>query len=100
NGFLYSLSPTITPSLIGTVSKIYNGNAVATLSGANYSNSGAIDGDTVTLNNPISGTYDDKNVGINKNVSVSGIAIASAINGSANVYGYQLSSTSANNNIG
>src|SRR5207248_11662124 len=62
--------------------------------------SGAIDGDTVTLNNPASGSYDTKNVGINKNVAVSGLSIASASNGAATVYGYQMASSSANANIG
>src|SRR5207249_3306072 len=100
NGFLYSIAPSITPSLIGSVSKGYDGTTTATLAGGNYSLSGAIDGDTVTLNNPVSGNYDTKNVGINKNVSLSGLAIASATDGAATVYGYQLASSSANANIG
>ncbi len=100
NGFLYTVAPVITPSLTGTVSKVYDGTTTATLAAGNYSVSGAIDGDTVTLNNPTSGTYADKNVGTSKNVSVSGIAIGSATNGAATVYGYQLSSTTANANIG
>src|SRR5205085_9728454 len=52
NGFLYTIAPTITPSLIGSVSKGYDGTTTATLAGGNYYLSGAIDGDTVTLNNP------------------------------------------------
>jgi hypothetical protein len=62
--------------------------------------SGAIDGDTVTLNNPAAGTYADKHVGTAKNVSVTGILIASASNGAAAVYGYQLASTGANADVG
>ncbi|MGH3581498.1 MAG: beta strand repeat-containing protein, partial [Mycobacterium sp.] len=100
NGFLYTLAPVITPSLIGTVNKVYDGTTAATLAGANYSLSGAIDGDTVTLNNPAAGVYDTRNVGINKDVSVSGIAIGSATNGAATIYGYTLSSSSANASIG
>ena len=49
NGFLYSLAPVITPVLTGTTSKVYDGNAVATLGAANYSAAGAVDGDSVTL---------------------------------------------------
>ncbi|HVE43763.1 MAG TPA: MBG domain-containing protein [Gammaproteobacteria bacterium] len=99
NGLLYTVAPTITPSLIGTVSKSYTGTNAATLAAGNYSSSGAIDGDTVSLNNPTSGTYGSVNVGTNINVAVSGIAVASATNGAVTVYGYQIVPT-ANANIG
>ena len=100
NGFLYSLVPSITPTLTGTVAKVYDGTNIATLTGANYLATGAIDGDTVTLNNPSAGTYDNRNVGTSKPVAVSGISIASATNGAATVYGYQLASTSATGTVG
>lgn len=100
NGFLYSLAPSITPTLTGNVSKVYDGTTAATLTAANYVAGGAIDGDSVTLSNPPSGTYDDRNVGTNKNVSVTGVSIASATNGPATVYGYQLASTTASGNVG
>ena len=100
NGFLYTIAPVITPSLTGTVSKTYDGTTTATLAAGNYSISGAIDSDVVVLNNPASGSYDTRNVGVGKNVSVSGIAIASASDGAATVYGYQLGSSTANANIG
>ena len=101
NGFLYSVAPSITPSLTGSVMKAYNGTTAATtLTPANYAVSGAIDGDIVTLNNPASGTYDTRNVGTNKNVAVSGLSISSATDGAATVYGYQLASTTANASIG
>lgn len=99
-GFLYTLAPVIIPSLTGTVTKPYDATTSATLTSSNYAITGAVDGDTVLLNNPTSGNYDTKNVGTNKNVSVSGLAIESAANGSATVYGYQLNSTSVNANIG
>ncbi len=100
NGFLYSLVPSITPTLTGTVAKVYDGTNIATLTGANYLATGAVDGDTVTLNNPSAGTYDNRNVGTSKPVAVSGISIASATNGAATVYGYQLASTSATGTVG
>lgn len=100
NGFLYSVAPTVTPLLTGTVSKVYNGTTTATLAGNNYTTSGAIDGDTITLNNPTSGTYDNKNVGVSKLVTTSGITINSASNGAATVYGYQLSSSTAQGDVG
>src|SRR3990167_745176 len=100
NGFLYTIAPTITPSLIGTISKVYDSTVAATLAASNFAESGAIDGDTITLNNPTDGTYDTKNVGINKNISVTSIDVASANDGSATVYGYQMSTDTANSDIG
>jgi filamentous hemagglutinin family protein len=100
NGFLYTLAPTVTPGLTGTVSKTYDGSTAATLTGANYTVSGAVDGDLITLNNPLSGNFDNANAGTGKNVNVSGIALASAANGAATVYGYQMAAATANANIG
>ncbi|TAN45697.1 MAG: filamentous hemagglutinin N-terminal domain-containing protein [Nitrospirae bacterium] len=100
SGFLYSVAPSITPGLTGTASKTYDGNTTAVLASGNYTVSGTIDSDTVTLNNPASGTYDNKNAGTSKTVNVSGLSLASATNGSATVYGYSLSSTTASGSIG
>jgi filamentous hemagglutinin family protein len=102
DGFLYTLAPLITPGLTGTVTKQYDGTTVATLVPGNYtSTSGAVDGDTVTLSDPTSGTYDTPDVGgPAKTVTVTGISIVSAANGSAAVYGYGLASTTASGSIG
>ena len=100
NGFLYGVAPTITAALTGGVTKVYDGTATASLGSANYTSSGAIDGDVIALNNPATGSYDTKNAGAGKNVSATGLAIASATDGAAAVYGYQLASTGANANIG
>ena len=99
NGFLYSVAPTITPSLIGTTSKIYDATTTSSLVGGNYSSSGAIDGDTVTLNNPAAGTYTNKNAAAGKSVSTT-VSIASASNGAVTVYGYTLATSTASGNIG
>jgi hypothetical protein len=69
---------TLTASLTGTVSKTYDGTAVAALAAANYGLQGVIGGDAVTLNNPVAGTYDSKNVGTAKTVSVSGLTLGGA----------------------
>jgi filamentous hemagglutinin family protein len=98
NGFLYSLAPTITPSLTGTTSKVYDGTTAATLLASNFSAAGAVDGDTVALSST-GATYNNRNVGAAKPVTATGIA-ATATNGAATVYGYALSSTSAAGNIG
>ena len=100
NGFLYAVSPTLSPSLTGTVGKTYDGNTTANLLAGNFTFTGAIDGDTVTLSTPTTGAFADRNVGVNKSVSASGLSIASATNGAATVYGYQLGSTTASGNVG
>jgi filamentous hemagglutinin family protein len=100
NGLFYTLAPIIVPSLTGIVSKMYDMNSVATLSSQNYVFSGVIDGDTVTLNDPVYGRYASVNVATGITVSVTGLAIASATNGSAMVYGYQLIPTSLSAKIG
>lgn len=100
SGFLYTISPSITPALTGTVTKSYTGTTDAALAASNYTYSGSIDGDVITLNNPVSGTYGSANVGTNINIAVTGISIVSAMDGSATVYGYKISPTTANANIG
>jgi len=100
NGFLYSIAPVITPSLTGTVTKVYDGNTTATLTSGNYSFTGNIDGDTVTINNPTSGNYDTANAGTGKTVTVNGVSILTSTDGAIPVYGYQLSSSTISGPIG
>jgi filamentous hemagglutinin family protein len=100
NGFLYTVAPSVTPTLTGAVTKVYDGTATATLAPANYAFTGALDGDTIALNGATSGTYDTRHVGTSKLVSVSGLTLAGASNGAATVYGYQLVGTAASANIG
>jgi len=86
---------TLTAGLTGAVSKNYDGTMVATLAPGNYTLSGVLSGDTVSLNNPTSGTYDTRNQGTGKTVTVTGLSISglSAAN-------YALSSTSTSAAIG
>ncbi len=100
NGFLYTTAPTIIVSLTGGVGKTYDGSGNATLSAGNYSYIGNINGDTVVLNNPTAGSYNSKEVATGKTVTVSGLSINSASNGSATVYGYRLAATAASADIG
>ncbi|MCT0200091.1 hypothetical protein KQ313_10410 [Synechococcus sp. CS-1325] len=102
NGFLYRLSPTITASLTGSISKTYDSTVAAPIASGNYFVSGTIDGDTIQLNNPTLGTYTTagtgsglKDVGSGKGVSVAGMAIIGASEAAATVYGYQLASPNA-----
>jgi len=82
---------TLTAGLTGTVSKPYDGTTTATLAAGNYTLPGVVSGDTVTLNNPASGTYDTWNQGTGKTVTVTGLAISGA---SATNYTLSSSSTS------
>ncbi len=85
----------VTASLTGTVSKVYDGNATATLTPANYILTGVVNGDDVTLNNPINGSYNNRNIGTGKKVTVTGLAINGPDTGK-----YNLTSTSASAYIG
>ena len=69
---------TLTPSLTGTVTRDYDATRSATLTAGNYSLAGVVSGDTVTLNNPTSGTFDTKTVGTTKTITVTGLALAGA----------------------
>lgn len=86
---------TLTASLTGTVSKVYNGTTTAALTGTNYSVSGIVGNDIVILNNPIAGTYDNRFVGTAKTVAVAGLAVSGA-----DAANYSLASTSASAAIG
>jgi filamentous hemagglutinin family protein len=89
NGLLYSVMPSVTASLVGPVSKTYDGTNVATLSAGNYSAVG-IDGDVIVLNNPTTGTYDTKAIGTGKLVTSGNLSIAGTVldaNGKP-VFGY------------
>jgi len=86
---------TLTAGLTGTVSKPYDGSTTATLAAGNYTLSGVVSGDTVTLNNPTSGTYDTRNQGTGKTVTVTGLAISGA-----SATNYTLSSSSTSGAVG
>jgi len=85
----------VTADLTGDVSKVVDGNASATLTPSNYILNGLIAGDMVSLNNPVSGNYDNGTVGTQKNVFVNGLALIGV-----NADRYSLSSSSVSANIG
>jgi hypothetical protein len=69
---------TVTANLGGTVSKVYDSKLAATLAAANYTLTGVLGTDAVTLNDPSTGAFDTKDVGTGKTVSVGGLALAGA----------------------
>ncbi|MBX9845899.1 MAG: filamentous hemagglutinin N-terminal domain-containing protein [Xanthobacteraceae bacterium] len=99
NGFLYSVAPTVTASLVGTITKGYDGTTTATIAPANFAATGTIDGDAVTFNYA-GAAYADPDLGTNKTVTATGVSLATATNGAAIVYGYTLGSTTATGNVG
>jgi len=86
---------TLTAGLTGTVSKTYDGTTNAMLAAGNYTLSGVVSGDTVTLNNPTSGNYNTRNQGSGKTVTVTGLAISGAA-----ATNYTLASTSTSAAVG
>jgi filamentous hemagglutinin family protein len=98
NGFLYSLAPTLTPGLTGTIDRVYDGTTDATLLAANVTVTGAVDGDDVSLAWTGS-AFDDRNAGAGKAVAATGITVSTA-NAGTPVYGYTLASTTATASIG
>ena len=63
NGLLYTIAPQVTVSLVGSVTKTYDGSTNATLTPANYALTGALSGDTVVPSTPTSGSYASANAG-------------------------------------
>ena len=75
--------------------KQYDGTTVATLAGGNYQLTGVVSGESVSLNNPVSGTYDTKNAGTGKTVTVGGLQLNGADSGN-----YVLVANTLSGNIG
>src|SRR6202044_2427958 len=70
SGNIGAITPaTLTASLTGSVSKVYNTTNVAALAAGNYQLTGVLGSDVVSLNNPVAGTYASANVGTSLGVS-------------------------------
>ena len=74
-----SVTPaTLTASLAGSISKTYDGSTTAPISTSDFALSGVVGKDTVSLVLPASGTYDTKDAGSGKAVSVTGLSLTGA----------------------
>jgi hypothetical protein len=95
NGLLYTLAPTITASLTGSVNRAYDGTVTANLSGVGNALAGGLAGDAVSLLGlPANGTFDDKNVGSGKLVTATGLSVSALDQGSGiPVFGYRFNGT-------
>ncbi|MDI7776391.1 YDG domain-containing protein [Asticcacaulis sp. EMRT-3] len=100
-GFQYGTGTlTITPmvltlGLTGTVEKTYDATDAATLALNNYSGLGFVNGDHVSLTGYATGSYDSRNAGTGKTVSVSGLTLAGTDAGN-----YQLTTASVSGGVG
>jgi filamentous hemagglutinin family protein len=107
DGLIYTYAPTLSASLVGTVTKTYDGLTTATnLTLANYAASGVVGGDAISFitGTPTAGTYATADVGSALAVSVTGITLGNIVgsnrSGAAVVYGYGLTSGAASGSIG
>ncbi|MEI6287840.1 MAG: filamentous hemagglutinin N-terminal domain-containing protein, partial [Bacillota bacterium] len=106
NGVLYTVAPTVVFALGGSATKIYDGNVTVTDPG-NLSvvyQSGAIGNDNISGGTVTSATYDTKNAGTLKLVSISGVNVTASQlvgwgTGTVPVYGY-VTSSGISNNVG
>ena len=92
NAFFYTLAPVLTAS-IGPVTKQYNSTTSATGIGSVLALRRSGWRSVGLMNNPSTGTFNDKNVGANKPVTVTGLTLSPATNGDSSVYGYLFNST-------
>jgi hypothetical protein len=81
--------------LTGTVSKTFDGSTVATLGPGNYTLSGLVNGDTMSLNDPVTGSYATAFPGRGIPVTAGGLAITGAA-----ASNYMLVETTATADIG
>ena len=86
---------TLTAGLTGDIGRNFNGTTTATLSPGNYTLTGLVNGDAVTLNDPASGSYATANPGAGIAVTVTGLALLGA-----KADDYRLASTTITANIG
>ena len=99
DGFLHRIAPVLTPTLTGSVAKIYDGNTSASLASASVGVSGAIDGDSASFVLGGSASFDNRNAGSGKLVSAP-VTITGVSNGAMPVYGYTVAGGSAAAPIG
>ncbi len=85
----------LTAGLTGTVSKTYDTTDMATLVPANYTLTGMLGRDSVSLNDPVFGAYDTGDVGTGKIVSVTGLVLSGL-----NAGDYRLASTDVGGPVG
>lgn len=101
NGFLYQLAPTVAiTALTGTVEKAYDGTTSATLTDANFTRTGLVDGNTMRA---VTGTYASKDAASGLVVTAPSATSAYTFADSTGVipvYGYTVTGTGRTASIG
>jgi len=99
NGLLYAYTPSLTASLSGSTSKVYDGNLTAVVDPAQVQFSGVLSGDAVSLAASGPAFYGSRDVGSGKLVTLTGVSVA-ASQGAIPVYGYRVADGGASGSIG
>ena len=100
NGLFYAFTPILEASLSGSTSKVYDGSLTAVVDPAQVKFSGVLPGDAVSLGATGPAFYDSRDVGSGKLVTLTGVGVATASEGSIPVYGYRVAGGSASGPIG
>jgi hypothetical protein len=90
NGLFYAFTPILEASLSGSTSKVYDGSLTAVVDPAQVKFSGVLPGDAVSLGATGPAFYDSRDVGSGKLVTLTGVGVLTASEGSIPVYGYQV----------
>ena len=99
NGFVHQVTPTVTATLSGTSTKVFDGtNAVTDLSGLNLTTGGVLDNDVVTFSPAAltSASFDTAAVGAGKVITTGATTITSAVTNEGKVI-YNAYTTVTNN---
>jgi hypothetical protein len=90
NGLFYAFTPILEASLSGSTSKVYDGSLTAVVDPAQVKFSGVLPGDAVSLGATGPAFYDSRDVGSSKLVTLTGVGVLTASEGSIPVHGYQV----------
>ena len=99
DGVFYSDTATVSPNFRYAATKTYDGSTSATVIDANIGVTGANSNEDVVLT-AASANFDTAAAGSGKQVTLSGLSVASALRGAITIYGYGVSTTSASNSNG
>ena len=96
DGIFYSETATVSPNFRYAATKTYDGSTSATVANNDIGVTGANSNEDVILT-ATSVAYDTATAGSGKQVTLSGLSVASASRGAITIYGYGVSTTTASN---
>ena len=99
DGVFYRNTASVSADFRYAATKTYDGTVTASVADADIGVTGVNAGETVVLT-ASSASFDNRNVGTGKTVTLSGLSVASASRGSMSVYGYNVTSSTASNSGG